>query len=80
MEIQKYVDSKREIQRTLLDFFQNLSSDENYFHSLTDILYSKEIFRSADDLKEFLHLLSKISNNSHRLQHFSEKIEQILLY
>ena len=61
---------KKEIQQTLIDFLQ--SSDENYFHSLTDILDANDVFRNTND--------SKISNNSHRLQHFSEKIEQILLY
>ncbi|KAK8857406.1 hypothetical protein M9Y10_015811 [Tritrichomonas musculus] len=80
-EIQEYIDKKKLLQRKLLDFIENDSSnDEENYHNLIKYINSQKIQKDKHELKSLLYLILKISNNHFRISCFFEKIEKILLF
>ncbi|KAK8899591.1 hypothetical protein M9Y10_001907 [Tritrichomonas musculus] len=81
MNIAEFFDQKMNIRSILLDFIENESNTDADFHNfILQLKESENNIENRNDLKELLHLISKISNNHHRSTHFFSKIYRILLH
>ena len=79
--IQDYIDLKKELQKKVLDYLSDQNESDSEFYSiLIQTMNDQEITQKKLDLLEFLHFLSKVSNNYHRNQFFYAKIEKIILF
>ena len=81
MFLQKDIEEKKNIQKELLDFLND--DDENAEQKYSKIIKFLDDQKIRDDkyeLKSFLHLISRISNNHYRNSCFIKKITQILSY
>ena len=79
MEIQEFLEKKKQIQKVFLEFINNEDDyEENYQNLMMMIIKNQNIRENKYELKEFLHLLLKISNNHYRNKDFFSKYEQIL--
>lgn len=79
MEIQKYLDKIKSIYHSFLEFLCKEMNNEEHFQNLIQILEDHNIFDDHHELKVFLRLLLKISNNHFRTPEFFGKIERIIL-
>ena len=77
MNIQEYLKEMKNIQNHLLIFLDEDNDKENY-EKLIDKLNEIQIHDDQHKLKALFHLITKISNNHHRLPNFFNKIDQIL--
>lgn len=77
-EIQKYIQKKTDLQQKLLDYLTKLENAEESYQNLIQILEDDNIRQNKNDLIEFLHLLTNISNNHNKLPTFSSRIEKLL--
>ena len=86
MEIQKYVDKKKEIYNALMSFLKSPESHEELildnedYENLLDTLKELNIVENHEDFLDFIRLIVIIANNHHRYPGFFNKIEQILLH
>ena len=78
MEIQKYVSSKINLQKYLLEFINESENEEITFKQLTQCIETQQIINSKSEFKAFLHLIVRISNHHHRHINFFIRIEKIL--
>ena len=78
MEIQNIINDKKEFYSLLLEFIEDQTNCIDNFIILTKYIETQKVGENRDDLKELLHLISKISNNHYRYPNFFDKIEQIL--
>ena len=79
MNIQEYVDKKKEFYKLLISFTDEDSADGE-FHELINYLDTEIIRKDREELNEFLHLISKISKTQHRYPNFTKKIENLILH
>ena len=79
MNIQDYLDKMKTIQSNLLQFIDSENIEEN-FQNLIQILDDQKIRNNRHELKSFLYLILKISNNHHRSPDFFKKIGKILVF
>lgn len=77
-EINQYLDKMRDVQKTLLTFLEDETAGN--FEQFIELINNKIDRNSKIEMKEFLHLLSKISDNHHRSLNFIDKIEIIIKY
>ena len=77
-EILNYCQQKKIIYDILLSFIEN-DDDEDY-QRLIEQIEIQNIREDAEEIKEFLKLLSSVSNNHTRNNYLISKIEKILLY
>ena len=77
MNIEGYIEKMKNIQNSLLKFLEEKVDVEENYDNLKEILTEQKITENKHDLKTFLRLLSKISNNHRRVSSFIEKIERI---
>ena len=77
-EIKRYFDKMRDIQETLLSFLEDEAAGN--FEQFIELINNKIDRNSKIEMKEFLQLISKISDNHHRSLNFIDKIEQIIKY
>lgn len=75
--IKEYLIKMREIQKYLLEYFENEETQENDFEKLIQFLDEQINRENQHELKSFLHLISKIATH-HRPRCYFNKIEQIL--
>ena len=80
MEIQQFVESKKELQSIFLSYIDDPNSDENNFQNLIDNFKIQDLFQNQNELKEFLQFITKIAKNHHRQPNFFDQIEKVLLY
>ena len=73
MSIEFYLEKMKDIQKKTIIYLEN-DSDSDLFEILNDY----KIKESKHELGSFLHLLSKLSNNFHRVPLIYSKIEKIL--
>ena len=78
--IKIYIEQKKEIQNTILDFLQNSIETEKSFDDLQRLINEQQILSDRQEFEQFLRLLLSISNNYHRSNNFPNKIERILLF
>ena len=78
MEIQNYTEKMKKLQNNLLKFIEN--SSEYDFQQYLNFIESNEIQNNREEFRQFLLLISKISNNHYRQQGLIKKIENILQY
>ena len=79
MNIQEYVNKKKEFYKLLISFTDEDSADGE-FHELINYLDTEIIRKDREELNEFLHLISKISKTQHRYPNFTKKIENLILH
>ena len=80
MDLEKYINYKKEIYQHFLNFIED-EEEENFTNCYEDIK-KIEVFQGdkiRDEMISMLHLILRISNNYHRTPNFDKKIEQILL-
>ena len=77
-DIQEYINQKKELQKSILEFIEHGPTIiiEN---PLTTYLDDPVLEQDKNEIKTTLYLLTNIANNHHRNPYFFEKIEQILL-
>ncbi|KAK8865550.1 hypothetical protein M9Y10_011106 [Tritrichomonas musculus] len=66
------------IQNAVLEFIDN--ENERSFDDIVSLLDYQKTHKDAHELKSILYLISKISENHHRVPSFFEKIQKILDY
>ena len=79
MSIQEYFEKIKNIQSTLLEFLDEEANAEESFENLCKIL-NIFIIHDKNELRLFLHLISKISKNYHGGPDFINKIIRIIEY
>ena len=80
MEIQQFVDSKKELQNIFLRYIDDPDSNQNNFQNLIYCLKSQDLLQNQNELEEFLHFIAKIMKNHRRQPNFFDHIEKVLLY
>ena len=80
MQFQNYVEEKKQFYDILLEYIESETNNEDDFQPLKDILETKNIGGSRDELEDVLHLLLKLSKNHFRQPTLFSKIEQILTF
>ncbi|KAK8888553.1 hypothetical protein M9Y10_033284 [Tritrichomonas musculus] len=80
MSIEENLEKSQGIQKILLDYIEKEENVEEDFGNLSKKLNEKKIKDDINELKLFLHLLTKISNNHNRISNFFYKIEKIILF
>ena len=78
MEFELYVNKKKEIYSSLLDYLDSCDDWENNFKSIIDILNKQDIFEDKEQIFELLNLISKIEENYHRTSNFYPKIIKLI--
>lgn len=74
----KYLEKINDIEDSILHYIEDFENDfedcENYFEDLKNLIDDFNISSNKYHLKLLLHLISNISNNHFRVQHFFKKI------
>ena len=78
LEIEQYIQNKKDLQRNLLNFLSSSDNDEESYQNLLQLFNNPNIHQNKYELFEFLHLLFHIANSYNRLPNFFSKIEKIL--
>lgn len=78
MEASTIFNKMKVIQEHLLNFLDE-ENDINSFSNLIQTI-DKQLSKSQYEIKEFLYIISKISDNHSRKYNFISKIEQLLLH
>lgn len=73
----EYIESRRKIQSSLLDFLENEDDNEIIFQNFINTLNEEKISLDKTNFSDFLHILAAIINNHHVNIHFFKKIEHI---
>ena len=80
MEINSYLDKMKNIHKRILEFIEKEGNSEKDYQIMIDFLNNLKPKLNRNELKELLHLITKISNNHHRNTYFFDKIERILTF
>ena len=76
MEIQEYANQKTEIYKSLMSIVESEEEEVNdLYKNLYNQIESQHILEDQYELSEFLNIISKISNNHHRRNNFTTKIQ-----
>ena len=81
--MESYIDGKKNIYCTILDFLENINEEESnevYFDRLISNIKNQQIEEDSKEMKEFLLIIKNISDHHHRDLEFNKRINQILLY
>ena len=79
MSIQEYLKKIKNVQSTLFEFLEQKSNAEESYQNLCKVL-NTFINHDKNELRLFLHLISKISKNYHGGPDFINKIIRIIEY
>ncbi len=77
-ELQEYINEMKKIQEHILQFIENDDIIEENFQNLNQQLNDQKILENRSFFKQFLHIVSSISNNHYRSPTFFSKIERVL--
>lgn len=80
MSIQDFLDKMKDIQEKTIYFLENTNDEDDIFSYFISILDNHKVKENKHELESFLHLLSKLSNNFHRIPFLYLKIEKILQF
>ncbi|KAK8845767.1 hypothetical protein M9Y10_020685 [Tritrichomonas musculus] len=78
MKSTEYIEKMKRIQDKILTFIESKENSETNFDNLKKVLIDQKTRENLHDLKSFLHLLIKITNNHRHAPNFFSKIEQII--
>lgn len=78
MEIQDYANQQMKFYETIMNYFACQEESDTELQILADIFQNQNIIKEKGTFREFLSLISKLSDNYHRSHHFFNKIEKIL--
>ena len=78
MSAHKYLEEMKRVQNNLLIFLDNEDNIEENYQNLLNIFQDLNIRDNKQELKIFMNMVLKISNNHHRRPYFFNKIERIL--
>ena len=76
MEISDYIQKNTDIYRNILEFIDSGTDDEKDYQKIFQSLETK----NKDELRLFILLISKISENHFRFPYFFKKIESLILH
>ena len=81
MEVQEYVDAKKQLYSLVLQFIED-DEEENgeKFTKLVDFIEKYHYAANKEELEDILSLISSIANNHYRNQHFFSNIEKLFLH
>ena len=80
MEIEKYIDKKKEIYDIFLEYIESDEEEQtNYLHQEI-IAYIKILKQDRDEVREMLKFISEITKHHYRTKNFFNKAETILSY
>ena len=79
MNIQSSIEKMKSIQNLILEFIDNEDAEEENYQNILKLYSNFKIGGNKNELKSFLYLISKISNNHYRNENFFSKIEKIIL-
>ena len=79
MSSKEYLEKIKNVQSTLLEFLEKEVNAEEIFQNLCSIL-NNFINNDKNQLRLFLHLISKISKNYHDGPHINNKIIRVIEY
>ena len=80
MEIQEYVDQKKELNNALLKYIENDSEDQTEFKNIVQLINQQKIQENDTEFKLLLRIIISISQNHRRCPNFFSRIEQILSF
>lgn len=78
MEIDKYIESKKELLGLILLFIDDDKGDNCHFSKLINFINENKISENEGDLSILIYILCDISTNHHRKQGFFDKIDKII--
>ena len=78
MSIEQFFDENKKIQESLLDYIDDETNMEEKYQNLVFLFDDINIHSNRYKIKLLLNLISKISDNHHRLPNFFYKIDRIL--
>ena len=70
MTYENYLSQTKKIQQIILDFFDSNGNNENIIYNVNIFFNDLKKGQNLHQLKEILHLISKIANNYHRHSYF----------
>ena len=80
MNIQEYINGKKEIQKEMLFLLsEEQATKEPNFSKLIQLFQNQKIFEDSNEFKEILYLIESLANNHYRSSNFYNIINQILL-
>lgn len=80
MEIERYIEEMREIQKQVLDYLDSTENGEEDFSKLTSYFDDIKIIENSLKFKEFIQMIANISYKHHYTSLFYNKIEKICFY
>ena len=78
MNINEYVDQKKEIQEMINKFIDDDTNDD--YTELFNFIDSQKYLENKDELRELIYFIVKILKHYHRTPIFIHKMKQILLH
>ena len=79
MDIHEYLKKMRGIQKYIIEYLEIEDVSKDNYQSINIFFQNQKLKENKHDFKEFIHFISKISENHQRKPFFFEKIEQILI-
>ena len=77
-EIQKYINEKKELYTTLMEFLEQEDDSDQSFKNLINLIHQQKLEESREKLEEFLILITNVANNHHREKSLFKKLFQII--
>ena len=80
MEIQKYIDDKKQFYDNLLAFVDDEECDDEEYDKLCKLIENQYIQKNQTDFINIVKIIKSVSDYHHRRPDFIKKIERILLF
>ena len=80
MEIETYIQQKKELYSPLIDFIESSDDSDIEYTSLINEIEKQSIVNNNSEVRELLQLISKITDNHHRDPSFFPKLERLLTH
>ena len=74
INIQEYINEKKDLYDTILNFLEESDSNEYDNHCLTQLITSQNFEEDQEEFMHLLRLIISISNNHHRNKNFLHNI------
>lgn len=79
MDINKYIEDKKQLQSAILAYLdQESSNDQENYEKILNLVREQNLSKEKDELSAFFQLISQISANHHRSANFHAKIDKII--
>lgn len=80
MEVENWIDQKKELYSLILNFLESEKDSEDEFQVLMKIIDNQEIVKNKHSIKEIFQILYKIGDNHHRTTDFFTRLARIFKY